>query len=78
MESDMYNLVLSIGSINALRSNYSFDFVSDVEYEMCGMKIGNRKIEPHEKIRGFIARTYLYMDKEYKHFKMSQKQKKLM
>lgn len=78
MESDMYNLVPAIGSINALRSNYNFDFVSDSEYEVCRMKIGNGKIEPHERIRGFIARTYLYMDKEYKQFKMSRKTKKLM
>jgi deoxyribonuclease-1 len=35
------------------------------EFGACDVEIENRKIEPRPKIRGDIARTYLYMDWAY-------------
>ena len=31
----------------------------------CDVEIKSRKVEPREKIRGEIARTYMYMDSVY-------------
>lgn len=66
MEGDIFNLVPSIGAINALRSNYSFTDGIDKKYEVCpGMKIHNRKVTPPQNIIGDIARIYFYMDETY-------------
>lgn len=67
MESDMYNLVPSIWSINALRSNYSFAMIEgeNREFWTCNMEIKDRKAEPKEEIQWDIARIYMYMDITY-------------
>ena len=68
MESDMYNLVPAVGEVNGLRSNYRFGMVAGNNFiDVCGMKIDkeSRTVEPPEQIRGFIARTYKYMDQAY-------------
>lgn len=80
MQADMYNLYPAIGSVNALRSNYSFTLLpgEDTDFGSCAMKIDNRKAEPPVAARGTIARTYLYMDQTYPQFKMSSKTRKLM
>ena len=67
MQSDMYNLFPAIWSINALRSNYSFEIIEWEEREFggCDMEIRNKVAEPTENIRGDIARVYFYMDITY-------------
>ena len=67
MESDLYNLVPTIGEINGLRSNYSFAMIPGEEraFGKCDMEIENRKAEPPLDKRGNIARTYFYMDWAY-------------
>ena len=67
MEADLYNLVPSVGEINALRSNYSFAMIPGEkrEFGKCDMEIENRKAEPKPDIRSNIARTYFYMDNAY-------------
>ncbi len=67
MESDMYNLVPAIGLINQKRSNLPYGDVKG-EYRRfgrCDFEIGGGKAEPSPRIRGDIARTYLYMNYAY-------------
>jgi len=81
MEADMYNLVPSIGSINAIRSNYQ---IAEIEWEAtefwkCDVEIKDRKFEPSENIKWDIARIYLYMNSAYKgRWIISNKNKKLI
>lgn len=80
MQADMYNLYPSIGSVNALRSNYNFTLLPGAESDFgsCLMKIENNKAEPPKASRGQIARTYIYMEAAYPVYKMSKQQLKLM
>jgi deoxyribonuclease I len=80
MQADMYNLYPAIGAVNASRSNFNFVMLGNVKnsFGSCAMKIANRKAEPPEASRGIIARTYLYMDSLYPHYKMSRQQRQLM
>ena len=66
MESDIYNLVPAIGSVNALRSNFSMAELTQSELEVCpGVMKHNRKFMPPANKKGDIARIYMYMDKVY-------------
>ena len=89
MESDLYNLVPVIGTINRVRSNHHFgeipeeprDF-GECDFEI-GEKIVKRKkvkfVEPRENIRGDIARTHLYMTRVYRgEYRMRYAEKQLM
>jgi len=80
MQADMHNLFPAIGSVNALRSNYSFTMLptEKPDFGSCAMKIDNKKAEPPEIARGRVARTYLYMDATYNAFGMSRKTRQLM
>jgi deoxyribonuclease-1 len=66
MEADIYNLVPVIGSINAIRSNYSMAQIS-IESKLCNtdLKIYKRKITPPTSKKGDVARIYMYMDQTY-------------
>ncbi len=80
MQADMYNLYPAIGAVNAQRSNYNFTMLpqKSTDFGSCAMKIDNRKAEPPEAARGAIARTYLYMDSTYAHYRMSRQTRQLM
>jgi deoxyribonuclease-1 len=68
MEADLYNLVPSVGAVNALRSNYSFiEKVDSTKIAVCtnGPIISDRKIQPPTRLKGDIARIYQYMDITY-------------
>jgi deoxyribonuclease I len=67
MEADLYNLVPAIGEVNGNRSNYSMaDIPGEIrEYGSCDVEIKGRKVEPRPKIRGDVARIYMYMDSVY-------------
>jgi len=80
IQADMHNLFPAIGSVNALRSNYSFTVLpaEDADFGSCNMKIDSRKAEPPERSRGRVARTYMYMDQAYQAFSMSRKTRQLM
>lgn len=82
MQADMYNLYPAIGSVNALRSNYNYAEIGNsktaITFGICPMKIDGRKAEPPAYTKGAIARTYLYFEKEYSVYKMSNSQRKLM
>ena len=80
MQSDMFNLYPTIGAVNALRSNYNFALLPLIksDFNSCDMRIDLRKAQPPEEARGKIARTYMYMEKNYRRYNMSKSQRKLM
>jgi deoxyribonuclease I len=68
MEADLYNLVPAIGEVNALRGNSAMGILGDKVLPLfgsCTTKIKSKTIEPRTVIRGFIARTYKYMNAAY-------------
>ncbi len=68
MAADLYNLQPTIGEVNALRRNYPFREIAGEAraFGMCDIEIHNKTVEPATRIRGDIARTYLYMAGAYK------------
>ena len=70
MQADLYNLQPAIGEVNGLRSNYQIGIINGEsrEFGNCDIEINNKIVEPTEKIRGNIARTYLYMEHAYPKF----------
>jgi len=78
MFADMYNLAPAIGAVNALRSNYRFVAQANAVQGLgqCSMKIdpaGKGKAEPPKAVKGFVARTYLYMDGAYPSYRMGRR-----
>ncbi|MBX7082911.1 MAG: endonuclease [Nannocystaceae bacterium] len=69
MEADLYNLVPVIGEIAEDRSDHAFAEIKGEErlYGMCDVEVDASRavIEPPEKVRGDIARIYLYMRATY-------------
>ena len=81
MQADLYNLQPAIGEVNGLRSNYQIGEIDGEvrEFGKCDIEIKNKKVEPAPKIRGDIARTYLYMEQTYpQYIKFNQSIKKLI
>ena len=76
MYTDMYNLYPSIGAVNYLRSNFNFAELPTKNKEtFCncdGMRISQNKVMPSDKIKGLIARTYLYMQKTYPRYSIGE------
>ena len=69
MESDLYNLVPSIGEVNRIRGNLPFvERSGNSPMNVCNLSIGRRTIVPPQRLKGFIARTYLYMNESYPEF----------
>ncbi|GKX60577.1 deoxyribonuclease I [Leminorella grimontii] len=70
METDLHNLQPSIGEVNDDRSNFRFEQWNGLgeQYGQCQMKIDfkDRAVEPPERARGAIARTYFYMRDRYR------------
>lgn len=82
MEADLHNLTPTVGEVNGDRSNYRFsqwNGMDGVSYGMCEMQVNfkQRKVMPPDRARGSIARTYLYMSKEYG-LKLSKSEQQLM
>ena len=81
MQADLYNLQPVIGEVNLLRSNYQIAIINgeNRDFGECDIEIKNNKVEPNEKIRGDIARTYMYMELNYpKYIKFNNKLKTLI
>jgi deoxyribonuclease-1 len=81
MEADMFNLVPSIGEVNADRRNYRYMETKDKlkgQYGECSFKVDfkDRKAYPPNYTKGFIARTYFYFFKKYE-MKLSKRDKKM-
>ena len=79
MEADMYNIFPSIGAVNASRRNYDYAELPFEEsaFGSCAAKIGKRSFEPPDAAKGQLARASLYMDAEYRQFRLSRQQKQL-
>jgi len=80
MHADMHNLAPAIGAVNAARQNYNFTLLPGAQsaFGSCQMKIEGNRVEPPAEARGIIARTYLYMQDVYPHYKMGRPQQQLM
>lgn len=69
MQADMHNLQPAIGELNADRSNFRFDFELPTlgQYGMCQFEVDFKadRAKVREELRGVIARTYLYFNKQY-------------
>lgn len=69
MEADMMNLVPAIGEVNGDRSNYRYGFDEPKKgmYGACNFEVDfkGRKAFIDPTLRGFVARTYLYMHDKY-------------
>lgn len=70
MEADLYNLLPSLGELNAARSNYPFGEVGGEprEFGRCDFEVEHKVAEPRREIRGDLARIYFYMDARYPGF----------
>jgi deoxyribonuclease-1 len=70
MEADLYNLLPSLGELNAARSNYPFGEIKGEprEFGRCDFEVQHRVAEPRREIRGDLARIYFYMDARYPGF----------
>tara|TARA_B100002019_G_scaffold292473_1_gene315701 strand:+ start:282 stop:1409 length:1128 start_codon:yes stop_codon:yes gene_type:complete len=70
MESDVINLVPSIGQVNGDRSNYGFYEISrkSYQYGACDVYVDfkNKSVGPPENVRGEIARIMFYMHDAYR------------
>jgi deoxyribonuclease-1 len=81
MESDLHNLVPAIGEVNGDRSNFRFNDWNGKphQYGSCSMIVDfkQRSVQPPNRSRGAIARTYLYMNERYE-MALSGAQYKLM
>lgn len=66
MEADIYNLVPAIGSVNALRSNFSMANLKKSDIDICpGVMKKKRNFMPANDKKGDVARIYMYMDSTY-------------
>ncbi|MCK9491607.1 MAG: endonuclease [Sulfurimonas sp.] len=69
MQADLHNLYPAIGELNADRSNYRFDFeiAQGTQYGECKFEVNfkAKRVNVREDLRGTIARTYLYFNKQY-------------
>jgi deoxyribonuclease I len=80
IEGDLHNLKPTIGELNSDRSNYRFSMLEGEPriYGKCDFEIDfdDKKAEPPPGVRGDIARTYFYMEKQYG-MKLSKQQQQL-
>ncbi|GAW87150.1 deoxyribonuclease I [Bathymodiolus platifrons methanotrophic gill symbiont] len=77
MQADLYNLYPSIGTVNALRSNYRYGMVEGESLGNCLMTIQDRKAEPPNYAKGVVARVALYFDAVYPKYTLSDSQRQL-
>lgn len=78
MQADLYNLQPTIGEVNGDRMHYEMAMISGEarEYGKCDVEIDDQRVEPAERVRGDVARTYLYMAWAYpKKVKLEEKER---
>jgi deoxyribonuclease-1 len=63
MSTDLHNLAPVLGELNGDRKNYGFGIVPGEarKYGHCDFEVGGRVAEVDFRIRGNVARAYLYM-----------------
>lgn len=69
-EGDMHNLVPEVGELNGDRGNkiHGTVLTENFKYGSCNFKINSIRAEPHDGIKGDIARIWLYMSSKYSMF----------
>lgn len=81
MEADLHNMTVSIGELNADRSNYRFGLLPDTpkQHGLCQSKVDFKKrvFEPRNEAKGLIARAMFYMHDRY-NLRMSEQQQRLL
>lgn len=81
MEADMHNLVPSIGTANALRSNTLYGMATGPTLPLgaCTTKIGTsvRVVEPRDEVKGEAARITFYMADRYS-LRLSDQQQRVL
>ena len=81
MESDMHNLVPSVGSANALRSAIPYGMASGPTEPLgsCSTKVATtfRVVEPRNEVKGQAARVTFYFADRY-NIRLSDKQQKVL
>jgi deoxyribonuclease-1 len=67
-EGDMHNLVPEVGELNGDRSNkiHAISGRPNSDYGRCDFRITKSVAEPHNGIKGDVARIWLYMSDKYK------------
>ena len=81
MQADMYNLAPSMGVVNAAKRDYEFTMFSKKYKNMfgsCDLVVKHKQVQPPQRARGPIARTFLYMDLVYPKFSMGEDERKFM
>lgn len=80
MESNLFNLVPSVGEVNGDRSNFRFAMIPGeaTQYGACDAETDfkGRKFEPRPEVRGEIARINFYIHDHY-NLQMSKSQQQL-
>lgn len=81
MEANMFNLVPSVGEVNADRSNYRFGMLPSTapKHGQCDFRVdfSQRVVQPRPEVRGEISRIYFYIHDRY-NLRMSSQQEQLM
>lgn len=81
MEADMHNLEVSVGEVNADRSNFRYGVLpsTPVQYGACTTRTDfqQRVTEPRDEVKGMVARIYFYMHDRYG-LSMSKAQQQLL
>lgn len=79
MQADMYNLFPSIGSVNAVRSNFMYSQLPEVEpsFGTCDARVLGRRFEPPDRAKGEVSRAALYMAATYPRYRLSSQQRRL-
>ena len=81
MEADMHNLDVSVGEVNADRSNFRYGVLPSTpkQYGACPTRTDfqQRVTEPRDQIKGAVARIYFYMHDRYG-LSMSKAQQQLL
>ena len=69
IESDMHNLYPARKDVNKTRGSYPYSMIKGErhEYRGCDFEVDyrSRKVEPRPQVRGRIARSMMYMQREY-------------
>lgn len=81
MEANMHNLDVSVGEVNADRSNFRYGVLpsTPMQYGACPTRTDfqQRVTEPRDQVKGVVARIYFYMHDRYG-LSMSRAQQQLM
>lgn len=80
MEADLHNMSVSVGELNADRSNYRFGLLPGTpqQHGLCKSKVDfkARVFEPRDEVKGLVARVNFYMTDRY-NLTMSEQQQRL-